>query len=102
MTINKTTIALIAAGSFLFFELYLKEDAVAADQDPITEKPFLSENSAVFMSGCQTYPRPVKPKVIYPTVRKNFVTRLCALEVFPSNEAIAVQRLQMEKMPLWK
>jgi len=102
MVINKTTLTVIAAASFLFFELYLKEEKDTADQSPMTDKPFLNENSAVYMSGCKTYPKPVAPKVIYPTVRQNFVTRLCALEVFPSNEAIAVQRSQTGKMPLWK
>ncbi|MBL7900673.1 MAG: hypothetical protein JNK73_01650 [Bacteroidia bacterium] len=102
MTINKTMLIVPALASFLFFELYLKEDKLSVDQVPVTEKPFLSENSAVFMSGCQTYPRPVKPKVIYPTVRTNFVTRLCALEVFPSNKAIAVQRSHKEHGPFWK
>lgn len=102
MAINKTLLILPAAASFLFFELYVKEDKLSTDEVPMTEKPFLNENSAVFMSGCQTYPRPVKPKVIYPTVRTNFVTRLCALEVFPSNKAIAVQRFHSEHDPLWK
>ncbi len=92
MSTNKLAIALLSLGSVVFIELYLKDDSVSIVNDPIAEKPYMNDNSAVFMSGCKTFSKPVQPKVVYPTVRRNFVNRLCALEVFPSNEAIAVTR----------
>jgi hypothetical protein len=102
MTFKTITLISLAAAGLLFFEFYPGGDALVSNKDLAYANNVLSKNEAVNVSGCRTYQRPVAPKVVYPSIRKNFVSRLCALEVFPSNEAIAVSRLRGDKLPIWK
>lgn len=65
----------------------------------IEQNNFLNDNKPVHLPGCQTYQRPVPKKVLYPAVRKNFVTRLCALEVPPPYGVIVMQRKAVQSGP---
>lgn len=69
-----------------------------ASTDLVLMNVDLNKNTPVYVSGCKTYHTPVvERKPIYPTVRKNFVTRLCALEVFPTNGLIAGNKMRIEE-----
>src|SRR5688572_25916440 len=92
MTPTKLKIGILVVASLAFSTYYFSDEGVVDNQDLIATTNSLNDNDPAYMSGCQTHHGPVAPKVIYPTVNKNYVTRLCALEVPPSNVVIAKQR----------
>ena len=49
-------------------------------------------NNSVYLAGCKTYQRSEPPAIVYKTVRRNFVTWPCALEVPPPDGAIEWER----------
>lgn len=70
------------------------------EPDPLlvlNEKNSLAFNDPVYLSGCQAYPRSKPLKHVYPAVKTNYITRLCALEVFPSNQTISLFRSRTEQ-----
>ena len=97
MTIPKITLVVLTAASALFIEQYYINDTDETNLNLVNSHNLLNDNTPVHMAGCKTYEPPVAPKVIYPTVTKNFITRLCALEVPPPYGVIALQRSNAEK-----
>jgi hypothetical protein len=103
MTLRKSTF-LIPLVVLLFFAWhYLSVDSVKTNPELIDMNVGLNNNTPAYLSGCKTYQAPVvERKSVYPAMRKNFVTRLCALEVFPTNGIIASSKMKFEEkwMPL--
>jgi hypothetical protein len=95
---------LIPIAFVLFFVwLYYDADSVKTNPELIDMNVVLNNNTPAYISGCKTYHTPVvERKPVYATIRKNFVTRLCALEVFPTNGIIASSKMKFEEngMPL--
>jgi hypothetical protein len=49
-------------------------------------------NNSVYLAGCKSFHGSEPPAIVYKTVRKNFVTWPCALEVPPPDGAIKWER----------
>lgn len=90
---NRIIVVILAAATVISYKLYFRDDTVELKQDLISNRSFSNDNKPVYMSGCQTFHGSVPPKVIYPTVKKNFMALTCALEVPPPYGVIALQRL---------
>jgi hypothetical protein len=89
---NKIIFAIIICGTIGFIFFLQPPDYTVAGHDVETEIRFGANNDPVYLGGCQTHHPPIPPKVIYKTVKKNFVTLPCALEVLPPYGAIEFQK----------
>ncbi len=90
MLLRKIMLLLISSALVFCIWNYYDSDALETNQELLYANVDLNNNTPAYLSGCKTFHKPVVArKTIYPTIRKNFVTRLCALEVFPSNDVIA-------------
>ena len=93
MTIHKFTLFIPALILLFIGSLYLGTDTAESNQALVDMNVVLNKNTPVYVSGCNTYKSPVvQHKPACPPIRKNFVTRLCALEVFPTNGIIAIEK----------
>jgi hypothetical protein len=96
MTIHKFTLLIPALILLFIGSLYFGTDTAETNQALVDMNVVLNKNTPVYVSGCNTYKSPVvQHKPACPPIRKNFVTRLCALEVFPTNGMIAKENLRM-------
>jgi hypothetical protein len=98
METNKIIFSVLAIVVVAGYAFFLNEEPTKTSPEPVSGNNYGNINKPVYMAGCRTFDRPVEPVVVYPTVRKNFVTLLCALEVFPPYGIFALQkREQAEK-----
>lgn len=88
MITQKLSIAIIfcCVAALAFINSWSDQGNMSADI--ITASGTGIENDPVYMTGCQTHPRPIPPDIVYDPVVKNFVTLPCALEVPPPDAAI--------------
>jgi len=103
MVNHKGIFGIFFSVSILYVVYCFVSETTVEDKTLLNEYTLLSENEAVNISGCRTYQPPkVVKSPIYPSLRKNFVTRLCALEVFPSNDLIALRDLNVDEVVKFK
>jgi len=88
--IIKSTI--VMATTIIFYNLYFVDDEVEVKEEIARTQYLEIENDPVFIAGCKAFHGPVPPKVIYPTVKKNFIALTCALEVYPPHALMALRR----------
>jgi len=89
---KKIIFVILALASVTLLAITITDEAVDTRQHPVTANTFGSENKPVYVAGCKTMDAPVPPKKTYPTVTRNFVARVCALEVIPPYGVLIAQR----------
>ena len=90
----------LITGIILLFivRFYFVDERAETNQELLDMNVVLNKNTPVYVSGCNTYKSPVvQHKPACPAIRKNFVTRLCALEVFPTNGIIAIEKSRLKE-----
>jgi hypothetical protein len=92
MSTTKTTFTVLALGLAAFLSISFFDNTGTLSYNPATPANLVNLNTPVHLAGCTTFERPVPPKVVFPTVTKNFVTRLCALEVYPPYAVLLMQK----------
>lgn len=94
MPASKIIIVVIASALCV---MVLMLDNMSSQQNDVGPDPQSGRaNQSVFVTGCRSF-NEIPPEKKLPAVKQNFVTRLCALEVFPPYDVMALQQDYVHK-----